>query len=217
MRQAIRLSRTALILAVSLAMAPLLPVEGKPPLSERPRSAEDLGVGPLTPGLVQLKISTDRTTYRQGEEVRITALLLNEGKAAVTLVQPGDGSRCGWRTPLVGWSVHAVLPDDPPVRRPSRLVLSNGGRCGNINALRAQEVFTLEPGQFKRLNGWEGMPPFGDPGTYRIVLHYKNEPGRAWQGLPLGTHDPKARKQIRNSHPCWLVSNELLVTILKAK
>src|SRR5437867_1533542 len=51
-------------------------------------------------------------------ELSIT--LVNRGNREVTLVEPGDGSSCGWRTPLMEWSTG-------PFRY--------GLRCGNVNPL----------------------------------------------------------------------------------
>jgi hypothetical protein len=217
MKRLVRQPWTMALVTLCLAAGPGLPADGKkgPP---NPKPQTDFGPAPVQPGPVSLTISTEQVICRQGDRVKVRALLLNEGKKPVTLVRPGDGSDCGWRTPVVGWSVRRVLPVDAPARVTARLVLPQGRRlCGNINALKASEVFTLPPGQFKRMDGWIGPPDFPEPGTYRIVLLYKNEPGRRWLGIPLGEHDAKAMKQVQASHPCYLASNELLITVLKKK
>ena len=36
--------------------------------------------------------------------------LVNRGKADVTLIQPGDGSECGWRSPIVEWVIDGKVP-----------------------------------------------------------------------------------------------------------
>jgi len=77
---------------------------------------------------VVLLLAPDTQTVTGDQRPQVTATLVNRGKREVTLVEPGDGSDCGWRTPLVEWS---------------RRRRDNGGRCGNINALKEEEVFTL--------------------------------------------------------------------------
>jgi len=163
------------------------------------------------PGKLVLLIAAKELTVTQGQQLQITATVSNQGKMPITLVLPGDGSESGWRSPVIGWSTIKVEkeaakhPDTPPLYR--------GGRCGNINPLKKEEVFVLAPGESKRLNEWLGSPQLAVPGTYSIVFFYANEPDRKWRGLPLGQHDPEAMKQVQNSHKCLLVSNELRVVV----
>jgi hypothetical protein len=147
---------------------------------------------------VALRITPEAQTIKAGESPRFTAILVNEGKNEVLLVEPGDGSDCGWRTPLVAWSL-----------RQSR----NGGRCGNINALKPEEVFTLAPGASHELKGWIGQPYLPRPGRYRVALRYSNEPQREWSGVPLDEHDPKAWEALRRSTPVTAVSNTAEVVV----
>jgi len=160
---------------------------------------------------LELRISCKKVAIKAGEKPDISAHIINNGKKEVTLVQPGDGSRCKWRTPVVGWS---VIPAQRAGRRhPKEPSLYLGGRCGNINALKPQEVFTLKPGQKAMLNKWIDVPTFPRAGTYRAVFYYFNIPDLRWRGLPLGPHDAEAMKRLKSSTRCSLVSNELLFEV----
>ncbi len=85
--------------------------------------------------------------------------LTNRGETSVTLVQPGDGSECGWRTPHLKWE----WASNPKTRG------ATTGRCGNMNSLKEGEVFTLKPGESKVLKDWvHAMPP--SPGVYKVKV-----------------------------------------------
>lgn len=147
---------------------------------------------------VALRLTPETQTVKAGEPPVFTALLVNRGKNEVLLVEPGNGSECGWRTPVVEWS-----------RRQRR----GGGRCGNINSLKPDEVFTLAPGESRELKGWIGVPYLSGPGRYRVSLRYTNEPQREWSGVPLDEHDPKAWEAVRRSTPVSVVSNTVEVVV----
>ena len=159
---------------------------------------------------VRLEIAADATQIPMGEQPQVHASLVNESKAAVALVLPGDGSSVGWRTPIVGWSVldaddRGTHPSAPPVERNSR--------DGNINPLTAKELLTLEPGTSAPLGDWLGSLSFPSPGAYRVILYYRNVPDLTWRGITLGQHDAAAMTQVGRTAPCSLVSNELRFTI----
>jgi hypothetical protein len=158
-----------------------------------------------------LHIAAKDESLTVGQQAQITATITNNGKAPVTLVLPGDGSESGWRTPLVGFSSIKMDKDKP--RHPATVPLYRGGRCGNINALKSNEVFTLAPGKSKDLSGWIGSPQFTEPGTCSVVFYYANDPTLKWRGVPLGKHDPDALKQVEKSYQCLLISNELKLTV----
>jgi len=160
---------------------------------------------------LKLEISCEAVTIQKDARPKFTVAITNSGKADVTLVQPGDGSDCKMRTPVVGWS--AIPADDPKATHPQEPPLYAGGRCGNINALQADEVFVLKPGERKALGGWFGAPSFPKRGKYRVVLYYFNLPNLQWSGLPLRRHDEKAMRQVKTSTKCELVSNELVFTV----
>ncbi len=161
-------------------------------------------------GLV-LHIAAKEATLIQGQQPQITATISNRGKTPVLLVHPGDGSAWGWRTPLIGWS--AAKLGAGAANHPKTPRFLHGGRCGNINRLKKEEVFVLAPGASKQLNGWIGTPQLAEPGTYRVVFYYANEPTLKWRGIPLGTHDEEAMQQVQKSQKCALISNELNLTV----
>jgi hypothetical protein len=173
------------------------------------QKGKDAKRGSPRPGLV-MRIDAEKTKIRSGKDLRIKVTLVNQGTDPVMLVLPGDGSNCGWRTPIVGWSVLA----DPKAKHPERAPLDTNRFCGNINRLKPDEVFTLQPKQSKHIDGWLGLPPLARPGTYRLVFYYTNEPGRAWRGIPLGRHDEKTMKKVKTSLPCAMRSNELIVKVI---
>src|SRR6516162_9153731 len=109
-----------------------------------------------TPATLDLHISAKEASLTLGQQPQITATITNKGSAPVTLVLPGDGSESGWRTPLVGFSSIKTGKDKP--QHPATVPLYRGGRCGNVNALRSNEVFTLAPGKSKDLSTWIGLP-----------------------------------------------------------
>jgi hypothetical protein len=149
------------------------------------------------------KISKKKTHGCAKVEIR------NVGKDPVTLVMPGDGSHYRRRTPVVGWS---CLPMDSKDQHSQELPPSRGGSCGNINPLKPEEVFVLEPGDFRELE-WIGFPYWLSLGKYRMAFYYSNVPNLKWGGLPLGAHDEDAMRRIKGSTPISLVSNEVYVEI----
>jgi hypothetical protein len=163
------------------------------------------------PTTLNLHITAKDASLTLGQQPQITASITNTGKPPVTLVLPGDGSESGWRTPLVGFSSRKMDKDKP--KHPAAVPLYRGGRCGNINALKSNEVFTLAPGKSKDLSDWIGFPQFTEPGTYSVVFYYANDPALKWRGVPLGKHDPDAMKRVEKSHECLLISNELKLTV----
>ncbi|HTV02249.1 MAG TPA: hypothetical protein VMF13_17000 [Luteitalea sp.] len=159
---------------------------------------------------VELRIrSTESAVRAQGNAVYfhrvLVAEMVNMTDVPVRLVQPGDGSGVGWRTPMLQWEVtttggHTGL--QPPPRS-----------CGNINPLRPGEVFELLPGDAVRLNAW--VPPVHvEPGTYHLRLSYINDPAMTWQGLELAPHDPGEMQRVRETTWCRVASNDIILTVL---
>jgi hypothetical protein len=145
-----------------------------------------------------LVLSPEIQTIKCGDSPVFTATLINRGTKELLLVEPGDGSDCGWRTPIIEWS---------------RIRRDPGGRCGNINPLELNEVFTLQPGSSRALNGWIGRPYLSGPGRYRVSLRYTNEPEKEMGGMPLGEHDASAIRAIRRSLAVTVVSNAVEIVV----
>jgi hypothetical protein len=170
-----------------------------------------LCAGVTIAGGIEIVLEPDEITIREGERIPVSVTVVNRGPSAVTLVKPGDGSASGWRTPVIGWwVVDARLTDK---RHPQHISERTGGRCGNINALRIEEVFQLGPGQTIRLDEWLWRPPMNKAGKFRVAFHYRNVPQLQWSGLPLGTHDSEAMRLIRESTEVSIWSNEIAVTV----
>jgi hypothetical protein len=200
--------RVYLIAAGLLAAGAVACADDKP-------AGDPAKAGPDATGLV-LEIKVDNAEATIGKPVKVTATVVNQGKEAVTLVQPGDGSDVGWRTPVVGWSAVKVASADAKANHPDKPALDQSPRCGNINALKKDEIFTLEPGRKKDLAEWVGQPALPAPGTYKVVFYYANEPGRKWEGVPLGEHDAGAMARVQKSTSCRLKSNEVTITVKEA-
>jgi hypothetical protein len=129
--------------------------------------------------------------------------LTHEGDGTVTLVLPGDGSEVGWRTPIVTWQVWT--PAGAPV------TLSHSGRCGNINALRPDEIFTLRPGERHDLGDWFGSPDV-PPDTYVVRAIYENDPRREMRRT-LERNDEALLARIRATTACRVASNAISVRL----
>lgn len=145
---------------------------------------------------IDLEIELRVEVVEVRKSVKYTAHLINRGTESVTVPLPGDGSDCGWRTPIVRWQ-----PD-----------MGKAARCGNINALRAAEVIVLDPGKKVELP-WLSGPSLAQPGKHKVQLELEHVPSLKWGGLPLGQHDPAAMEKIRNSRPFKVTSQVVEVEI----
>lgn len=143
-------------------------------------------------------------------EVRAELTLINISATTLVLVEPGDGSESRMRTPLLTWSIE---PLDDMARASAKLPESWGRFCGNINALRASEVFELAPGARRALGAWVGAPHPRGPGRWRVALRYQNQPTFEWSGVPLGEHDAATMKRVRASSPVDVTSNALEIEL----
>ena len=159
------------------------------------------------PAGLSLKLSAEATTVRVMEQPKVDIIIANRGREPVVLVRPGDGSDRELRTPLVKWLVEPV----PGVGDPAG-ILRAMMNCGNINALRPGEVFTLASGESEsfRTHVWA---TFSKPGKYRVRYEYENRPTMEWGGIVLGAHDEGAMRRVRESTACKLTSNEIIFTV----
>ena len=153
-----------------------------------------------TPPKIDIVLATTTPVIKVDQRPQISISLVNRDKKSVTLVKPGDGSLDGWRTPIISWS---GINDDYPSLR-----------CGNINALKKDEVFTIEPGKMVQLGSGWAHPHFGLPGTYQVAFNYENVPKLEWTGIPLGRHDWFAMRRVRNSTPFNGTSNTVTITVV---
>src|SRR4051794_28079257 len=65
-----------------------------------------------TPAEPRLELRLAITKPKDDLKKRLTyeVTIVNRGKTSETLVQPGDGSDCGWRTPIVEWVIDGEVP-----------------------------------------------------------------------------------------------------------
>ena len=161
------------------------------------------------PPKINIELTTTTPVVKMDQTPQLSVSLVNCGKRSVTLVQPGDGSSVGWRTPIISWS--GINTDD---------LLTY--RCGNINALNKDEVFTIASGEKIQLNSGWVQPQFPlqpgtfllQPGTYEVSFNYSNVPKLEWSGIPLGKHDRFAMGRIRNSTPFEGISNTVTIVVV---
>jgi hypothetical protein len=138
-----------------------------------------------------------RQVIKAGDAPMLIVTIVNRGNQEVLLVRPGDGSQSGWRTPIIEWSTSA----------PWQM------RCGNINGLESDEVFSLKPGESRQLNVGVGTPNVRSTGTYRVAFRYENMPDLEWSGVPLKEHDSAAMDQILRSTRTSVVSNSVEIAV----
>jgi hypothetical protein len=147
---------------------------------------------------LRIDLRVKNPVIKPGADPEIQAFLVNDGNQAETVVLPGDGSDCGWRTPVVCW-------------QPERSGVV--GRCGNINSLKPAEVVQLEPGKRIELDGWLGRPSLAEVGKHRVSVELDHQPNLEWRGLPLGQHDAAAMARIRASRPFKATSNVVEIEV----
>jgi hypothetical protein len=185
---------------------------------------------------LDLRLATGTPRVKRGEVVRCDVTVVNRGQQDVLLVQPGDGSDCGWRTPIVEWVVNGKVDgatqgvidkktpnrasgDSLATRSPLQPACLGEGfaraaRCGNINSLKPDEVFVLKPGAQVKFDGWIGAARLpAETGTVKVAVRYFHIPALQWKGVSLGEHDPAAMDRIRRSAPVTLESNIVEIAI----
>jgi hypothetical protein len=152
-------------------------------------------VDPTKP-VIAVELKTTTPVVKKDQSPRLTVEIVNRSGREITFVKPGDGSDCGWRTPVVLWAVEGV--------KPGRVA-----RCGYVNPLTPDEVFTLKPGQRTSLGGWVGMPQLPGPGTYTVRFRYENKPDLKWRGK----HDEGTMARVRASTPAAAESNPVRIEV----
>jgi hypothetical protein len=150
-----------------------------------------------------LRATLREAPVRQMGDHRFAIDLKNESTHAVKLVLPGDGSEVGWRTPIITWK---ALKNGVAVPQ------EEGGRCGMMNPLKVEEVFTLGPGETKTIDEWIGYLPY-PAGTYEMRVTYKNDPSLAEREGKGKAREDEVAKAFASTSPCEVTSNALSVTI----
>ncbi len=132
---------------------------------------------------------------------RFALTLKNAGSKPLRLVVPGDGSDVGWRTPVVTWTATMNGAPATPLE---------GGRCGMMNRIEANEIFTLAPGASRTVKDWVPLPSFA-PGTYDLTLTYRNDPGL--QARKGGGESDAVKRLIAESAACEATTNTVRATL----
>jgi hypothetical protein len=154
---------------------------------------------------VRLTIAAKASRISAEEWAEVTGTLENTGSRRVVLVEPGDGSEVGWRTPVIRWTTRRIAQG-----RAAEVTLKPEPRCGLMNGPYAKaEVFTLAPGHSRRLRMLT-PPRLGPPGVYEIALTYTNDPKMPFRGTDPG--DPAVRPY-RQSTACTVTSNALRIEV----
>lgn len=169
---------------------------------------------PLSGADLIVAVTAPRQAIHAGDYPRFAVTISNRGPNSVTLVEPGDGSDCAWRTPVVGWSILSVTAYQQ--KHPATPALVKERFCGNINSINSSEVFSLKPGETHRFGSWIGHPRFKMSGQFRVVFYYQNIPDSKISGLLLKPHEDGVLDRIRQSTPCKLVSEEIIVDVFQA-
>lgn len=143
--------------------------------------------------------ATLRPLGKKDSSERYSLTLTNTSSQAVQLVVPGDGSQVGWRTPILTWT--AKLEGKP-------IAELSPARCGMMNAIEADEIFTLAPGESRTLIEWLGEPSYA-PGTYDLTLRYRNDPLFGAHKAPAA---PDVAAKLASSSACDVTSDAIRVT-----
>ena len=149
----------------------------------------------------------------------VKAVIKNKGTQDLQLVLPGEKSHVRFRTPTINW---AMIPADEfvePEKNPRNIYVA---RCGSINALTPEEVFTLKPQASQELGQWIYFPTDRvKPGKYYAVLYYNNIPDHGWKSAhrPIDSgpveHDAETMQRVKESDAISLISNPVLVEIVE--
>lgn len=175
-----------------------------------PNSIQTRIVGKSHSDKISLQISSEKTSVKIGEELSLKVLVTNNDTETVVLVNPGDGSEQGWRTPIVQWS---VIEAGEKTQHPVEPIPDTRPRCVNMNRLKSEEIFSLSPGETRELD-WTYLPPYRKNGTYKVAFLYANSPSIEWRGeSAINYHNPVALWQAKHSTETNLISNEIIFTV----
>ena len=136
---------------------------------------------------------------------RIWAEVTNQGESPVKLARPGDGSWRDGRTPKMKWVVR-------PVEDPQWAVSQTRRGCGNMNRIERRCIFVLNPGESRRLSGWDVQPKFPGPGKYYVHLEYVNDPDFAH---PATRYARGAKRRLESSDKVKLESNAIIIRVME--
>ncbi len=169
---------------------------------------------------VRLEIRAKEQLIKKGTYPNVEVFLINNGDKLVNLVQPGDGSLSGKRTPMIMWSWRIIdMPlymdefypyyQKHPEKFPEKFEYFSG--CGTVNGLKRAEILTLRPKEEIKLSEWIGRPQVGHlVGKFGIKFFYENKPDIKCGG------DPEALEIVRTKTAAvQLESNELIFEVVE--
>ena len=128
-----------------------------------------------------------------GEHPHLEVDLRNTSGKTVNAVKPLDGSWYHWRYPRLSLQIQSGTGDP--------LDLKLGGRCGNMNPMRRQDIVSIQPGETVRCYlGWPfPQSGFTAPGEYNLRLVYDLASPDIQSWVPLGRASGGKRSQEINS------------------
>lgn len=152
---------------------------------------------------VAITLQPATQVVRVGKRPEFHVTLTNHGRKDVVLVEPGDGSRYGLRTPVIAWS------DDSWLRTSQWSPIATG-RCGWMNFVEASEVFVLKASESRELPKWAGRSHATAPGRYVVSLSYSNDPG-----IVASTVDDATKDRMTSSTAVSTVSNSVEIIVVE--
>jgi hypothetical protein len=137
------------------------PVTGTAP---GPRVSSDQG--PL-----EIRLSTVQNERTPEAPIALHMSFANRSDGTVVAVRPLDGTLEGWRWPR--YELYARRASDGSVYRFAFV----GGRCGNVNPIRADDYVAIQPGEVRGdvVNGWAAYlrdARLPKPGRYTVWVVY---------------------------------------------
>ena len=162
---------------------------------------------------IDLRITTENKnlSLSKKESPRVKVSLNNFTKDTILIVQPGDGSNVGWRTPIIRWSVIDLTEEKPhPDTLPE--LQRRIARCGNMNGLSRKDIVRLQPIHGIKLK-WVNNPKIPrKTGKYSVRFYYQHKPDSEWIMKDYSEHEGK--KIIREkTEEMLLISNELVFEV----
>jgi len=144
---------------------------------------------------------------RVGKRVVFRAILRNVSSHPVRLVQPGDGSGTGGRTPILTWRATEATRGE--------IDLTPHAADPFINGPNPKEIFELQPGAQRELLNLDlaGLVTFAHPGTDHVRLVYENDPDRRWCCIPGSKELDRDLAPYRKTTRCRLESNEIEIKV----
>ncbi len=109
-------------------------------------------------------LSSPKATWSLGEQVELQVRIVNRSDESHPLIGSLDASDVKWRYPHCTFEV--IGPDGAPVG------LGIGGRCGNMNNLRLEDIVTVKPGE-----SFDPYMQIDNGGFFSHAIHQRNALG----------------------------------------